>query len=177
MAHVDADRNLLLGLLALHNNFVDRDALLDALSRWVHDRATPPGQVLCDRGALSPDEHGLLQALVAKHLEKFGNDPGMSLQHLSSIGSVREDLSWIADAELHASLARVSAARADDPFRTVIRASPGDSSSGGHRFRILRPHARGGLGQVSVALDQELGRRGRPDRRGRAQDQTGGSGR
>jgi eukaryotic-like serine/threonine-protein kinase len=101
----------------------------------------------------------------------------MSLQHLRSIGSVREDLSWIADAELHASLARVSAARADDPFRTVIRASPGDSSSGGHRFRILRPHARGGLGQVSVALDQELGRRGRPDRRGRAQDQTGGSGR
>jgi hypothetical protein len=76
MAHVDADRNLLLGLLALQNNFVDRDALLDAFSRWVHDRAIPPGQILCDRGALGPDEHGLLQALVAKHLEKFATIRG-----------------------------------------------------------------------------------------------------
>jgi eukaryotic-like serine/threonine-protein kinase len=76
MAHVDADRNLLLGLLALHNNFVDRDALLDAFSRWVHDRAIPLGQILCDRGALGPAEHGLLQALVAKHLEKFATIRG-----------------------------------------------------------------------------------------------------
>jgi hypothetical protein len=38
MAHVDADRNLLFGLLALQNNFIDRDGLLDAFSRWVHDR-------------------------------------------------------------------------------------------------------------------------------------------
>ena len=30
MAHVDADRNLLFGLLALQNNFIDRDALVDA---------------------------------------------------------------------------------------------------------------------------------------------------
>ena len=34
----------------------------------------------------------------------------------------------------------------------------GNSSSAGARFRILRPHARGGLGQISVALDKELHR-------------------
>ena len=34
--------------------------------------------------------------------------------------------------------------------------SPGKSSWS--RFRILRPHARGGLGQVYVALDDELHR-------------------
>jgi hypothetical protein len=155
MARVDADRNLLFGLLALQNNFIDRDALLDAFSRWVHDRSVPLGQILRDNGALKSDEYDLLQALVAKHLEKFGDDPQASLAALSSIGSVRDDLSRIADAELQASLAHVSTARqdGDDPFRTVTPSTLGASASAGTRFRILRPHAKGGLGQVSVALD------------------------
>ena len=102
----------------------------------------------------------MLEALVAKHLEKFGGDPEQSLQQLSSIGSVREDLSRIADADLHASLAHVSMARAnDDPYRTVTQPSFGDSTSDGSRFRILRPHAKGGLGEVFVARDSELNRK------------------
>src|SRR5262249_13672083 len=67
-----ADRNLLFGLLALQLNFIDRDALVDAFHRWVSDRSKPLDKILQDRGALRPDEHDLLQALVAKHLEKFG---------------------------------------------------------------------------------------------------------
>ncbi len=159
MARVDADRNLLFGLLALQNNFIDRDALLDAFSRWVHDRAVPLGQVLRDRGALDPDDHEALEGLLARYLKKFRDDPEKSLQHLSSIGSVRDDLARIADADLQASLAQVAAARPDDdPYRTIGQASLGASTSIGSRFRVLRPHARGGLGQVSVALDKELDR-------------------
>ena len=93
-----ADRNLLFGLLALQLSFIDRDALVDAFHRWVSDRSKPLDQILQDRGALRPDEHDLLQALVAKHLEKFGGDPEKSLAALSSIGSLRQDLSQIAGA-------------------------------------------------------------------------------
>ena len=125
------------------------------------------GQILCDR-ALGLDGTGLLQALVAKHLEKFGNDPGMSLQPFSSIGSVCEDLSRIADAELHASLARVSAAPADNPFRTITRRAwairvPAATDSASS---ALMPGA--GWVRSRWRLTGELGRRGRPDRRGRA---------
>ncbi len=153
------DRDLLFGLLALQNNFVDRDALVDAFHRWTGDRSMTLDRILLDRGALSPILHSLLTGLVEEHIKLHGDDPEKSLQHLSSIGSVREDLAGFADADLHESLAHVAAARpADDPYRTVTQASLGDSASTGSRLRVLRPHARGGLGQVSVALDQELDR-------------------
>jgi hypothetical protein len=43
-----------------------------------------------ERGALAPEEFALLDALVAKHLENFDNNPEKSLAALSSIGSLRE---------------------------------------------------------------------------------------
>src|SRR5439155_12114311 len=46
---------------------------------------------------------------------------------------------------------------AADPHATR-EPSVGASTSSGTRFRILRPHAKGGLGQVSVAHDEELHR-------------------
>jgi serine/threonine protein kinase/Tol biopolymer transport system component len=46
-------------------------------------------------------------------------------------------------------------AAAAHPFATASDAKP---SSGESRFRILRPHAKGGLGVVYVAHDEELGR-------------------
>jgi hypothetical protein len=153
------NRDLLFGLLALQLNFIDRDALVGAFDRWTVERSRPLDRILLERGALSPSRHMLLAGLVQEHIKLHGGDPEQSLQHLSSIGSVREDSTRFADADLHASLAHVSAARPDgDLYRTVTRASLGEASSIGSRSRVLRPHAKGGLGQVSVTLDQELDR-------------------
>ena len=126
----EAARHLLFGILALQNNFIDRDALLAAFNTWVADKSRTLGQILVERGALAGDEHALLEALVGKHLKRYGDDPGRSLAALGPIASVHRDLERIADGDLHASLAHVSLDRGatEDPGATQL--SPTGASCG-----------------------------------------------
>jgi len=151
-----ADRNLLFGIIALQMDFVSRDQLIAAMAAWVVDKQKALGQVLSEQGVLSTDDHEAIESLVRRHLLRHDNDAERSLAALSSIGRrLRDDLSRIADPDLEASLPRVGAARGDTESTLTYVGSP---TTPGGRFRILRPHAQGGLGVVSVALDEELHR-------------------
>ncbi len=149
------DYHLLLGLLALQNGFVSRDELVAVVGIWLDDKSVTLGQIFLKRNVLTADEVRLLAALVDKHLEKHDNNVEKSLGALSSIGPLREELMSLGDSELERSLGRVTVFKernACSPQNLQARASAEP------RFRILRPHARGGLGQVSIAVDEELNR-------------------
>jgi len=155
-SHSQADRNLLFGIIALQMDFISRDQLIAAMQAWVFDKPKPLGQVLSEQGALSSEDHEAIEFLVRRHLLRHDNDPECSLAALTSIGRrLREDLSRIADPDLEASLPRVGAKGGDTESTLSYVGSP---TTPGGRFRILRPHAQGGLGVVSVALDEELHR-------------------
>src|SRR5262245_59811878 len=96
--------------------------------------------------------------MVQEHLAEHGEDPTKSFAAFT-VGAMRRDRNRVRDDDLHANPAdaRITGPEVEDP-RAARSGSVGTSTSSGTRFRIIRPHARGGLGQVYVARDEELHR-------------------
>jgi serine/threonine-protein kinase len=175
-----ADRNLLFCMLALQMDFVSRDAVIGAVNAWVLDKKKPLGQLLVERNILREDTRQLLEALVEKHVELHGGDLEKSLASVGSVPFAIHELQQFVDepiSNLAPTLMPVrhppstdetdnglcSAPSSDGETLTArppVTAAPaaGSAPSSGPRFRVLRLHAQGGLGQVYLARDEELGR-------------------
>lgn len=150
-----ADRNLLLGILALQLNFVTREQLFQGMSTWVLNKDVSLGKVFVDDHALNVDQHRVLEALVDAHIEKHGS-AATSLNHLSVVDTYATlQLRMIDDADLQSTIACVSIPTHTPQTLQAFDDTPERSEC---RYRILRDHARGGLGEVFVAHDTELSR-------------------
>jgi serine/threonine-protein kinase len=149
-----ADRNLIFGLVALQMDFVSREQLLDAMHAWMIRKSTPLAQVLRERGVLNDRRAALLDELVEEHISKHG-DAQASLAAIRVEPIMRQQLHHLDDADVQASLASLPNANVTtDPLAT----SASTFVPTGLRYRRLREHARGGLGEVFVALDEDLKR-------------------
>ena len=181
---VGSDRNLLFGMLALQMDFISRSALIEAMQAWLLDKSRSLGEILVERGALIAANRSLLEPLVEAHIKQHGGDARRSLAALSSDAGLGQDLQRIDDVEIRASIAALpkqslfqagalsSAAPINDPDAPSDSNAPPsepapldpyrtqqyETNEPQLRYRVLRPHAEGGLGRIYVAIDQELNR-------------------
>jgi eukaryotic-like serine/threonine-protein kinase len=154
MAAIDADRNLLFGVLALQMDFISRGALVAAVTEWTGDRSKPLGQILVSQGGLTEPRRALLESLVSEHLRAHGGDLEQSLAAVSKLAATDGGSGARGASDFLFTLTRATGSESGATLTWDV----GPPTSQGLRFRILRPHARGGIGLVSVALDVELNR-------------------
>lgn len=155
---------LLFGLLGLQAGLLLREDLVSAFSAWLEDKSQSLEDLLIARNTVGAEECRLIRSLVGVHLNKHAGDVQQSLAALSSVESAARDLMELGDADLYATIAETLnfSSNPSDVRKFPPESVPSSVSSreaGSHlRFRIIRPHAKGGLGEVFLAGDNELNR-------------------
>lgn len=159
MAAKNSAIELLFGILALKNDLITSSQFVAAFDAWVREKSESVSEILVRQGSLSPQQALALAAMLEVHLQKFGGEPDRSLAMISSLNVPLDVLRRLPDIDLQESLSRIPEERISrevDEYATIRPQLAG--ASPGVRFRILRLHAEGGLGRVSVARDEEVNR-------------------
>src|SRR3954468_23711676 len=153
---MDTDRNLLFGVLAFQKGAIDADRLAETCAAITGEATVSVPDRLVDQGVLTVDQKVELERTLDAELTAHGGDPeatlagaldGRCLEALRDAGR----LDPAGDGKF---------TLAHQPAGPVLIGSLGTEEGEGSRTRYTLSHlyAKGGMGQVWLAHDPELGR-------------------
>src|ERR1700724_1788068 len=106
--HMDTDRNLLFGVLALQADLLDPERFARACTLWSAQKTMPLADLLVQQGWLTPADRADVEKLLDRKLKKHGGDARASLAEVTS-DPVRQSLAGLADDDVRQSLASTPA--------------------------------------------------------------------
>ena len=155
------DRDLLFTVVALQENVIDRDELIETVREWADQPSRPLGDVLSSRNSLSAEARQWLDRLVHERVERNAYESESKLGY-SVISPSSAGISASGDAVSDSSDPLWNPAEQTTPVPSKANANTqgtGVADAPKSRYEILWSHARGGLGQIYVAQDTQLHRR------------------
>ena len=161
----DINQDLLLAALALLTDAIPRDALRSALLTWTQNPVRSVADLLREQGVIDESRVQALQCLVSAHLRNHNGDLLLSLDAWNAQALTQDMLTEVENAApgstLGATLAATLAPTMTGPGVNgpdKSRRSQLPSFAQDERFELIKPHAKGGIGQVWLARDRELQR-------------------
>jgi eukaryotic-like serine/threonine-protein kinase len=147
---MDADRNLLFGVLALHLELIDANQFADACAAWAARKEIPLAELLVERGWLTASDRADIDKLLERKLTRHSGDVKASLAEVTTL-QVRQSLAGIDDPDVRHSLS--------PPVDGHVLVHTTDyAPEANDRYTLSRLHATGGIGRVWLARDASLGR-------------------
>src|SRR6516162_5786103 len=153
MTAPETDRNLLFGVLALQADLLDPPRFADACAAWAARKDLPLADLLVERRWITDQDRAVIDHLLDRKLHKHGGDARASLA-AAVTPEVRSLLASVTDAAIQQSLANLPA----NHDRAMPLSTVAYQPTGRERYTLTRLHAVGGIGQVWLAHDQDVGR-------------------
>jgi serine/threonine-protein kinase len=149
---MNAQGNLLLGVLALQADLINAAQLLDVCADWRTRKHIPLVELLIERGFITQADRAQLEQHLQRKLLEFEQPAGASLAALLG-ADFCASLAALNDPEISKSLGDPAATigpRAGPPIPTVPLTRD--------RHALLHIHATGGIGRIWLARDDHIGR-------------------
>jgi serine/threonine-protein kinase len=158
------DANLLFAVLALQGDLIDAARFVEGCTAWAARKDRPLADLLVERGWISEDDRRLVRELMERKLRRHDGDAEKGLRAAAAsssdfrrtVASLREG---VEDGDLQRTLAGLDAETAGSTRGYEYLADLGRPSPvSPDRYTLTTLHAKGGIGQVWLARDSEMGR-------------------
>jgi serine/threonine protein kinase len=150
----DIDRNLLFGVIALQDDFIDQAQFADVCAGWAMRMDRALGELLVERGWIVEADRAEIERKLERKLKKHRNDPRATLASLAD-APLRDLMNSIPAPPVHKTMQELAPATGHRLVETLVPPSDQRSSL---RYTLSRMHAQGGLGKIWVARDTDLNR-------------------